>query len=258
MKRPDLGDGAVVGLAAAAALLIAVYFLIVQPALPEAWRMPGSPELYVVGVVGAFLLLVPMAFALIKRGGGAGRAPAWFVAHVICSSLGTVLVVIHSAGYLRRPPALLILALLGLILLGVRGRVGVSRQMADTLGAKQRGFAAVGEVDRTRLAAVIGEKRALLPALDASAREATFSPTLAHWFVAPLAAWRYARLAREESRLIGARASVGREQAWWRPLHLVLAYVFVSGLVVHVITVTFFAGYVADGGPITWWHLADW
>jgi len=25
-----------------------------------------------------------------------------------------------------------------------------------------------------------------------------------------------------------------------------------------VITVTFFAGYVADGGPINWWHLADW
>ena len=25
-----------------------------------------------------------------------------------------------------------------------------------------------------------------------------------------------------------------------------------------VVTVTFFAGYVAGGGPITWWHLAAW
>ena len=46
---------------------------------------------------------------------------------------------------------------------------------------------------------------------------------------------------------------------------IVLAYVgaaatksVVLGLVIHVITVTFFAGYVADGGPITWWHLTAW
>jgi len=27
---------------------------------------------------------------------------------------------------------------------------------------------------------------------------------------------------------------------------------------VHVATVTFFAGYVADYGPIGWWHLTAW
>ena len=57
---------------------------------------------------------------------------------------------------------------------------------------------------------------------------------------------------------MGTRASVGFAQAWWRPLHLAIAALFVAGLLVHVVTVTFFAGYVADGGRITWWHLMDW
>ena len=32
----------------------------------------------------------------------------------------------------------------------------------------------------------------------------------------------------------------------------------VLGVLTHVVTVTFFAGYVAGGGPITWWHLTEW
>ena len=104
----------------------------------------------------------------------------------------------------------------------------------------------------------LNRKRALLASLDPAAQEATFSPTLMHWVRAPRASLRYARLIREENRLVGTRASVGMEQAWWRPLHLALAYVFVLGLVIHVITVTFFAGYVAGGEPITWWHLTAW
>jgi uncharacterized protein YhhL (DUF1145 family) len=66
------------------------------------------------------------------------------------------------------------------------------------------------------------------------------------------------RLAREESRLLGVRRAVGPAQAWWRPLHMLIAWVFILGVLVHVVTVTFFAGYVADGGPVTWWHLTAW
>lgn len=258
MKRPDLPDRTLIWLLAGATAALFVHFALLRPLLPVAWRTPGSAELYLVGVAGALLLLVSVVFVMVKRSGHGSAAPAWFIAHVVCSTLGTVLVVIHSAGYLRRPPALLFLVLLTLILLGLRARVRLSRRMAGTFATKQRAFAPAGAVDRSRLARVIEEKRALLASLDPQAREATFSPTLAHWVKSPRAAWRYARLAREESRLIGARASVGAEQAWWRPLHLALAAVFVFGLVVHVITVTFFAGYVADGGPITWWHLKDW
>ena len=56
----------------------------------------------------------------------------------------------------------------------------------------------------------------------------------------------------------GARESIGRAQAYWRAAHLSLAALFVVGLFIHVITVTFFAGYVADGGEIYWWHLTKW
>ena len=258
LKRPDLPDRTLSLLLAAAAVLIAGYFLLLRPALPAAWRTPGSPELYVAGVAGALLLLVSMIFVLVKRTGRGGSPPAWLVAHIVCGTLGAVLVAVHGAGFLRRPPALLYLALLGLIVLGVRARLSVSGRMAATFAAKQRAFEPAAPEGRAALAAVIERKRALLPSIDTAAREATFSPTLSHWLGSPLATLRYARLAQEESRLIGARASVGAEQAWWRPLHLVLAYAFVIGLVVHVLTVTFFAGYVAAGNPITWWHLMDW
>lgn len=257
MKRPDLPDAMLAGIVAAMALAIVAWFVL-RPALPAAWSQPGSPQLYLTGVAGALLLLVSMVFVIIKRSGHGRMAPAWFVAHIVCSALGTVLVVIHSAGYLRRPPALLFLALLGLIVLGVWARVRLSSRMAATFATKQRGFAPVAGTSRAAIASVIERKRALLLSLDSAAQEATFSPTLQHWVYAPAASLRYARLIREENRLVGTRASVGMEQAWWRPLHLALAYVFVLGLVIHVITVTFFAGYVAGGEPITWWHLTAW
>jgi hypothetical protein len=258
MKRPDLPDLTLIWIVGIAALAAMAWFLLVRQALPVAWRTPGSPELYFTGVAGALLLLVSMVFVVVKRSGRGELAPAWFVAHVVCSTLGTVLVLVHSAGYLRRPPALLLLALLGLIVLGVWARVRLSTRMAATFATKQRAFVPAGSENRAALASVIERKRALLASLDPAAQEATFSPALAHWLRAPRATLGYLRLVREENGFVGTRASVGMEQAWWRPLHLALAYLFVLGLVIHVITVTFFAGYVADGGPITWWHLTAW
>jgi hypothetical protein len=258
MKRADLPDLMLALIVGAAALATAAWFAILRPVLRPAWSTPGSQELYLAGVLGALLLLVSMVFVVVKRGGHGELAPAWFVAHVVCGTLGTMLVVVHSAGFLRRPPALLLLALVGLIVLGVWARMRLSRQMAATFATKQRGFIPVTGHGRAAFAAVIERKRALLASLDPAAGEAIFSPTLAHWIRSPRASLRYARLVREENRLMGTRASVGAQQAWWRPLHLALAYLFVLGLVIHVITVTFFAGYVAGGGPITWWHLTAW
>jgi len=242
---------------AAIVLVLLLYFLLL-PWLPAEMRTPGSPALYLTGAVGAALLLVSMVFVLVKRTGRGGSPPAWFVAHVVASSLGTVLVVIHSVGYLRRPPALLFLALAGLILLGVWGRVWLSRRMSGTFGTKHAHFAALGSDRRAALADVIAQKVALLRTLDPTANEGTFSVTLAHRLSHPRLSARYAALVRRENALMGTRAMVSPQQAYWRAAHLALAYTFVAGLVIHVITVTFFAGYVADGGPITWWHLAEW
>jgi hypothetical protein len=257
MQRADIGNRVLVGMVAAILLTLLLYFLFL-PALPQALRTPGSPVLYIAGAAGACLLLVSMAFVLVKRTGRGGSPPAWFVAHVVASSIGTVLVAIHSAGFLRRPPALLFLALAGLILLGVWGRVWLSRRIARTFGTKHEHFAALPADKRAALSGVIARKVELLRALDAGAAEGTFSLTLAHWLAHPRLAARYARLVRAEQRLIGTRAMVTPQQAYWRTAHLALAYTFVAGVVIHVLTVTFFAGYVADGGAITWWHLAAW
>lgn len=258
MRRPDLNNRLLVVLVAGVIVVLVLYFWLVRPLLPVAWRTPGSPTLYVSGVLGALLLLVSMAFVVAKRTGRGGSPQVWFIAHVVCATLGSILIAVHSAGFLRRPPALLFLALLFLAVLGVWARLRGSRQMAATFANKQRAFAPVGNSDRSRLAAVISRKRELLRSIEPQAVEGTFSLTLSHWIRAPRSALAYARLVREESVLVGNRASVGSRQAYWRPLHLVLAYLFVLGILIHVITVTFFAGYVADGGAITWWHLTEW
>lgn len=242
----------------AAAVIAIVLWFVARGVLPEAWRSPGSPELYLTGVAGVLLLLVPVAFVIAKRGGSGANPVNWFNAHVACSLLGMVLIAIHSGGFLRRPPALLLLALIALALLGVWGRVRGSRRMAATFASKAPAFTVPDAATRDRLRLLIAEKRQLLAQLDPQANEGTFSVNLPHFIRSPGLALAYRKLAREESLLLGTRAAVSAKQAWWRPLHMALAWLFVLGVVIHVITVTFFAGYVADGGPITWWHLRAW
>lgn len=238
---------------------IVLYYGAVFSELPEAWRRAGSPQLYLTGVLGAVLLCVSMLFAAVKRGGGGDLAPGLYVAHVIAAYAGTVLVAVHGTGHLSRPPALLYLAIVALIVSGIWARLVISRRMAATFAEKHRSFAAtVTDIDRDRLRSLIAEKQALLVALDAAADEGTFSLRPEHWRGHPIAAWRYARLVAEEQALLGVRRGVPMVQGYWWFLHRAIAFVFVAGIVIHVITVTFFAGYVADGGTITWWHLMDW
>jgi len=257
VARKDLSDKRLLTFTAAAAGAIMLWFL-GRGFLSEAWRVPGSPELYLAGVVGVILLLVPVAFVIAKRGGSGANPVNWFNAHVLCSLAGMVLIAIHSGGFLRRPPALLLLALLALAALGVWARVRGSKRIAATFASKAPAFRVPDAATRERLRALITEKRVLLAQLDPQANEGTFSVNLPHVIRSPRLALAYRKLAREETRLLGTRGAVSAQQAWWRPLHMALAWLFVLGVVIHVITVTFFAGYVADGGPITWWHLRAW
>ncbi|MGH8737017.1 MAG: hypothetical protein ACREVC_06630 [Burkholderiales bacterium] len=254
---PDLDNRRLIALVAAAVAAIGAWFAL-RAWLAPAWREPGSPELYLAGVAGALLLLVPAAFALAKRGGTSRDPRAWFNAHVLCSLAGAVLIAVHSGGFLRRPPALLLAAILALAALGVWARLRGARRMAATFASKTHVFAAPDATTRERLRQLIDAKVSLLEQIDPRADEGTFSVTLPHLLRAPRLALTYRRLAREESRLLGTRAAAGAAQAWWRPLHLALAWLFVLGVAIHVLTVTLFAGYVAGGGRITWWHLAAW
>lgn len=257
MVRHDISDSLLLALTAGAVAAIAAWFFM-HPLLPEPWRVPGSPELYLTGVAGVALLLVPVVFVLMKRGGHSTNPVAWFNAHVTCSLVGMVLIAVHSGGFLRRPPALLLLALVALAILGVWARVRGSRRMAATFSTKAPAFRVPDSATQDRLKQIIADKRRLLQLLDPQASEATFSANLPHFMRHPRLALAYRRLAREETMLLGTRQAVSAAQAWWRPLHMALAWLFVAGIVIHVVTVTFFAGYVADGGPVTWWHITAW
>jgi hypothetical protein len=169
-----------------------------------------------------------------------------------------VLIAIHSAGHLGRPPALLLAAVAALAALGLWARLRGARRLAATFASKTQVFAEPDAAARERLRRLIEEKKVLLKDLEPGASEGTFSVTLHHVLRRPGLARAYLRLAREESRLLGTRAAVGAAQAWWRPLHIALAWLFALGVLIHVLTVTFFAGYVAGGRPITWWHFASW
>lgn len=238
-------------------VLLVLYFALL-PFLSETMRKAGSPAVYLVGLAGTLLLLVAAAFVAVKRTGRGGSPVGWFIAHVLCGNLGFVLVAIHTTGKLDRAPALLLLNLLALMGLGIWARVSASRSMADTFGTKIRGFAAPDAATRAALKDILEKKSVVLMQLDPDAKEATFSVTLSHLLRRPRAAAAYLRLARAETQLMGTRQSVGLAQAWWRPLHLALAAAFIIGLLIHVSLVTFFAGYVAGGGPIHWWHLTAW
>lgn len=255
--RKDLADRHL-RLLVMVAVAVTAAGLLLKAFLPAAFQRPGTPLMQSSAILGAFLLLAPFAYVIAKRTGIARSPNRGLIAHIGASLAGLVLVVLHSGGELFSPPSTMLYALAGLVISGAYARLRVARDMASTLGGKLAAFAPPDPALQQELRRLIGEKSELLAKLDPQAREATFSVNLRHCLKSPRLAWRYAKLARREAGLIGARSSVGSVQAWWRPLHLALAVVFLAALIVHVIAVTFFAGYVAQGRPITWWHVTAW
>lgn len=257
MRRPDINDRLLAYLIFAAAVFLTTYFAIL-PNLSQEWRLPGSPRLYWIGTAGSALLLVSVMFLIAKRTGRGGSPSAWFAAHVLAATAGAVLVSVHSAGRLRYAPALLLLALLGLVALGVWARIRLSRRISATFATKHGSFTPIAGVNRERLQAIIRRKETLLERLDPGAQEGTFSLTLGHWMRRPAASRVYVLLVQEENRLLGTREAVGVAQAYWRRIHIALSGLFVLGLIGHVVVVTFFAGYVSGGEEIYWWHITAW
>ena len=98
----------------------------------------------------------------------------------------------------------------------------------------------------------------MLSEIEPSAHEGLFSLTFRHWIRSPLLAYNYRKLEKIEEEIVGQRASVEPAQAYCRQLHQALSWLLLIGVAVHVITVTFFANYVADGRSIYWWHIKDW
>lgn len=237
---------------------VVVLLLMLRGLLDPAWSTPGSPQLYWLGVLGSLCCLVPFAYALAKRSARVDSPPRWFIMHAVAGCVGTGLLVLHSGLHLDQAPALMLLAAVVLVAQGLWARTLLPRLQSARFGSRHVPFLGAGTVDRVRLAEVIDAKRALLPRIESGADEALFSLRPVHWLRAPRAAARYASLVAEERALVGQHAALPRAERYWRRVHVALAWLFLAGMAIHVVTVTLFAGYVADGGPITWWHLAAW
>ncbi len=241
-------------ISAAFALSLLCWLLWPQP--PHFAARSGSAALMLVALVGSLLLIASATAAVAKRSGHGARR--FYRAHVWLAAIGFLLVAIHSKGNLTRPPALLLALLAALMVLGYWARSYGAAAMATTFGRKHAGFVAPAAEDTNRLRELIDTKKSLLQRIDRNADEALFSLTPSHWLKTPRLAFAYHRAVIQENTIVGTRRSVRPLQAWWRVLHQLLAVGFIVGLLLHVILVLFFAGYVADGNEVYWWHLFAW
>lgn len=242
-----------------AAILVAMLAVVLMQLFVPTTREAGSPLRQSAAIFGTALLFVPLLFSIAKRGGLSRHPPAWFVAHVLASVAGLLLVSFHAlGGQFLSPPGAVLALLFFLALQGTLARIFLSAHFSQQFASRPVSYHQVDSTDRVTLAEIIERKRALLPRFDASASEALFSPNLRHALRHPWLTLRYARLAAAEARLVGARLNAGRVLSWWRRLHIAAAILFFLGVAAHVVVVTFFAGYAAAGRPIEWWHIAAW
>ena len=257
VSRPDLSNHRLrIMLLALVAAIIA--YLLIKPGLGPDWQRPGTAIMQSLAIAGTLLLLVPFVFSLGKRGGMSAVPNRLFILHVAASILGVLLVTIHASASFNGPPVTLVAALALLIVTGAVGRLYANRLFAASFAMKPTAFTAYDKTTKAALKTLIDEKIQLLRRIDPAANEGVFSITLVHWVRHPVLSFSYVRLASREAQLVQNRQSLPRFGSWWRPLHLLLAWVFLAGMIIHIIVVTFFAGYVADGGDIYWWHVTAW
>ncbi len=224
--------------------------------LPNELSKPGSPLMQSLAIIGTLLLVITFYGVLSKRFGKPGRIGT--VIHIISANLGTILVIIHAGGTILATPGSLIIVLFLTMLLGGVLRIIMPLNFSNTFGTKLRGFTSLEDNTRQELRDIISAKEDILAQVEPNAQEGLFSLRLQHWIKSPFLAYQYRKLEKVEEKIIGYRNSVKPMQAYCRRLHQVFSWLLLIGVTVHIITVTFFANYVADGRPIYWWHIKDW
>ena len=253
-------DRLLAGLVGLLVVAIAATYLLLP--LNEPGLRPGDPVNHLMALAGTLLMLVGLTFPLVKRTRLSFVKMRWNSIHMVLGAIGAALVTVHMAGRLTRPPALLWLAAVGLVALGAYGRLLSGRFVHAQFVSNPFAFLPARPAESAAIGALVAEKQALLARLEPGAREAVFTLAPHHWLRRPLLAARYARLAWREERLVRAHADQERGphellQRWWRVVHIALAFAVLVGLIAHVLTVTFFAGYAAEGGEVYWWHLRE-
>ena len=254
-SRPDLSRRALIHLALTALVLGTIAVVLGRG------TRPGDPIGQISAILGSVILCLPLAFFIAKRSGVAASPPTWFVLHALSGFVGIALIAAHVSSVSSiAPPMAPLIALVFLVLQGFWMRAFLTKRLSFLFARAPRSFdyGVALETKRAAIADIIARKEALLARLDPTAREATFSPRLAHWLRVPIKALRYELLAHREARLVGAKARAGAVLSYSRRLHMAVALVFYAGLLAHVIVMLFFAGYAAKGGEIYWWHIADW
>ena len=224
--------------------------------LSSMWHMPGSPVLYSFGVVGSLFLSVSIVFLFLKRTSVSRKPVFWFNCHVVTAVIGSVLVTIHSSGYVRYAPALLLLALLALTLLGIYARFYISKKNAKIFASKIQIFHNLNADDKEKIKIIIEKKEKLLFSIEPCSTEGTFSLNLKHWFKHPIFSIQFYSLVRKENSYIRKNFEHSFLIRFWRSIHIALSVVFFLGLIAHIVVVTFFAAYVSDSSDIYWWHIS--
>lgn len=257
-KRVDLGKHTLLILMGSVVLLVTTILVLEQLQIITFGR-PGSPLYQGSALIGAALLCVPVFFSIAKRSGFAKKPPRWFVSHVLFSSLGIIFILLHAAGgsFISVPGFIFFLLLL-VVVQGFLSRALLASPLSNLFAGKVISFKQANQDLKENISKIIEDKIKLLERLDAKANEALFSVNLTHWIRHPFLAFSYVRLAKREADLVGSRKLAGPQLSLWRRFHILLGYLFVFGMSAHIIIATFFAGYVAGGGEIYWWHVKAW
>ncbi|MED5578629.1 MAG: hypothetical protein VX794_01200 [Nitrospinota bacterium] len=235
--------------------ILLMYFSLLH-LLPPLWHTPGSPVLYIFGVVGSLFLSVSMVFLFLKRTHASKNPVFWFNCHVVTAIIGSVLVTIHSSGHIRYAPALLLVALLGLTLLGIFARFYISKRNTKIFASKVPIFQTLNPDDKEKIEGIIQKKEELLFFIEPDSEEGTFSLCLKHWIKYPVFSIRFYNLVRKENSYIRKNFKHSFLIRFWRSIHISLSIAFFLGLFAHIIVVTFFAEYVSGGSEIYWWHMS--
>lgn len=214
-------------------------------------RFPGGLVGSALGVAGATLMLVPLAYSVAKRMFRIRGNPlrTFLAIHIYAGLTGALLALIHTGHKFDNPVGLLLTAMMLVVVLsGFVGRY-LLQQTARQLADKRRDLTAFGpgfEAARQRLmtsAATAGE---------GAPRRALILRSLAAWLVRD----RDLRAAAGEAiavadAMAALEASVQlheRMLRWlrlWMRVHLALTTVFYAALAAHVVIVTYYG--------LRWW-----
>jgi hypothetical protein len=262
----------------ALAIALVLFSLAFHLLVPSQLLDPKGPEEvepytwgHFLGIAGGLFLLFTLSYSLPKR-----SELGWKLAvdrHILLGIFAVALALLHTLR-INRPPVLLSGALLTLLVLGFLGRTISSRVPRNFLQPAVFSLSLGGEEQEIRevLWRIKEERKGLIEALRGGFQEHEYSThRLALWWKSPLTTLRGFRLQREERRgletiresllkryrqthteprVLNSRAPAqGFDPltGWWRPLHILLAYLVVLGLLAHV-SVVFFFPQVAQWG----------